>query len=77
MGLRPCQACKRDYGDHRARCPYCGAKNPSGGNVGTKGGGPKWLGKAMVMLVVLGVVNVWQATSREVELYRAHMQGSP
>ena len=66
MGVRPCRDCQRDFEERRTRCPHCGALNPEGAAGTGKGGAPAWLGKALVLIAVLGVANVWQATSRDV-----------
>ena len=70
MPLTICAGCERKYPDGRKKCPYCGVASTSqirskgwpGKGMSVSGG---WQGKAMVVLVVLVVVNVWRGATVE------------
>ena len=68
MALKQCPVCDRTFQEYRARCPNCGTENiPDAGADGKAGGGPgrsraRSVG-AILLVVVLATLNVWQVST--------------
>ena len=66
MALQQCPVCDRAFPEHRARCPNCGFENipdaDANGKAGAGVGGSRARsGGAILLVVMLAALNVWQA----------------
>ncbi len=62
MALKSCRKCSRKFSDERKKCPYCGARIFGSGEGGGLSRG-RWY--AFALIILLGVVSVYSAMTRE------------
>jgi len=62
MALKSCRKCSRKFSDERKNCPYCSARIFGSGEGGGLSRG-RWY--AFALIILLGVVSVYSAMTRE------------